>query len=306
VDVGGTKTVAGLVSRDGRIIASGRVPTPRQGERPVVSAIIDLLRQVMSDVAVTPQQLASVGIAVPAVIAQDRGVVLWAPNITEWQQETPVAGEVAQALSVGTSLHYDGHAWVMGEWWLGAARGASDAALIAVGTGVGGGMIIGGRLHCGRVGVAGAIGWWSTICREADRTGRSLPAGRLAGPLESVASGPAIARGAGQATAEEAFAAARRGDAKGLAAVNAAAEALGTAVADLASLLDPEVIVLAGGVAAGGGDLLLRAVEKIARAKAQPQIAASVRLAAAELGDDAPWLGAAQLGLNYVAGRGAA
>jgi glucokinase len=299
VDVGGTKIVAGIAARDGRIITSGRLPTPRSEERPVVSAIIELLRRIFTDAAVTGDDLLTIGIAVPAAIARASGAVLWAPNVPGWHRETPVASEVAEALSVETSLHYDGHAWVTGEWWLGAARGARDAALIAVGTGIGGGLILDGHLHRGQVGVAGAVGWWITDYREAGRERRDRD-----GMLESVASGPAIARAAGTETAEEAFQAARRGDPRALRAVEAAARAIGAAAADLAGLLDPAVIVLAGGVIAGGQDLLLPVVREIVRNEAQPHVAAAVRIVPAALGDDAPWLGSAKLALDSTQEKG--
>jgi glucokinase len=153
-----------------------------------------------------------------------------------------------------------------------------------------GGLIIDGRLVRGRVGVAGALGWW-------------VPDWRLVGGkrqcsdgwLESFAAGPAIARAAHCATAEEAFALARQGDRRAQVVIAHAAQALGAAVAGLVSLMDPEVVVLAGGVVAGGADLIVPKVQEVIRAEAQPQIAEGVRVAVAELGDHAAWLGAARL-----------
>jgi len=295
VDVGGTKMVAGLATRDGRIIAAHRAPTPGSD---VGSAIIGLLRRVLSQVGVSASEVASVGVAVPAVTDRKRGTVRWAPNIGGWGAETPLADPIADALGIGASLHYDGHAWVAGEWWLGAARGARDVALVAVGTGIGGGLILDGRLHRGRVGVAGAIGWWVFDC---SRVGHSRREGE--GLLESVASGPAIARAAGTQDAKEAFEAARQGDGAARRAVDNAATALGAAVASLVSLVDPEVVVLAGGVITGGGDLFLPRVQEIVRHEAQPQMASGVRVVLAELGEDAPWLGGAKLALSDLEGE---
>jgi glucokinase len=292
VDVGGTKIVGGLATREGRVIASARAATPASGGDAVIEAIADLLRQVLSGAGLPGTDVASLGLAVPAVIDQARGAVLWAPNIRGWDKETLVAGPIGEALGTRASLHYDGHAWVAGEWWLGAARGARDVALVAVGTGIGGGLILGGRLHRGRVGVAGAIGWWVPDYKEVG-AGRRQPQGLL----ESIAAGPAIARAAGRPTAEEAFQAARQGDPAALQAVGEAAAALGAAVANLVSLLDPQVVVLAGGVIAGGGDLVLPRVQEIVGNESQPQVAAGVRIVAAALGEDAPWLGAARLGM---------
>jgi glucokinase len=189
-------------------------------------------------------------------------------------------------------LHYDGHAWAAGEWWRGAARGAREVALIAVGTGIGGGLILDGRLHRGRVGVAGAIGWWVADWQQA---GRARPQSQ--GWLESLASGPAIARAAGRATADEALQAARAGDPAARQAVERAAQALGAAAASIVSLVDPEVVVMAGGVIAGGADLLLPRITEIAKREAQPRTARGVRVVCAELGEDAAWLGAARLAM---------
>jgi len=289
IDVGGTKIAAGIVDGDGRILASRRVPTAPPGGVRVVDQIIDLLRELIPQFAPAPEAVDAIGIAVPAVIDRPGGAVLWAPNIPGWQERVPVAPPISDALGLPVSLHYDGHAWVMGEWWRGAARGAQHVALIAVGTGIGGGLLLGGRLHTGHVGVAGALGWWAL-----DRQHAGTPSS-IRGGLESIASGPAIARAAGADTAEAAFHAAREGDPTARTAVANAAHALGLAAADLASLLDPEVIVLAGGVMTGGADLLLPTIQDLVRRVSQPQVARSVRLVPAELGEDAAWLGAAKL-----------
>jgi glucokinase len=110
VDVGGTKIVGGLATREGRIIASARMPTPASGGDAVIEAIADLLRQALSDAGVSGSEVASLGIAVPAVIDKARGSILWAPNIPGWDTETPLLGPISEALAIRTSLHYDGHA----------------------------------------------------------------------------------------------------------------------------------------------------------------------------------------------------
>jgi len=295
--VGGTKIAAGLAHRDGRIIACQRAPTAQAGGAQVVSQIIALVGDVLQQAIASPGELAAIGVALPAVIDQARGMVLWAPNIPGWQQETLVAQPISQAMRVPVSLHYDGHAWVAGEWWCGAARGAADVALLAVGTGIGGGLILGNRLYRGRVGVAGAVGWW--VADRPQACGRTASEGWL----ESLASGPAIARAAGQGTAEEAFAAARAGDARAQQAAAQAAQVLGAAAANLVSLVDPEVVVFAGGVMVGGADLLFPGISDVVRREAQPQIARQVRLVTAELGEDAAWLGAARLALLQMEGE---
>ena len=290
VDVGGTKIAVGLAGASGRVIASRRAATTRDGGDAVVGQIASLLRDVMHDGSASPGEVQCVGVAAPAVLDQARGRVLWAPNIVGWQSQVDVGRPLAEALGAPVSLHYDGHAWVAGEWWCGAARGARDVALITVGTGIGGGLVLDGRLHRGRVGVAGAVGWWVADWREVAAKRRESD-----GWLESSASGPAIARAAGRASAEDAFRAARDGDSAARAAVQRAAEVLGVAAANIASLVDPEIIVFAGGVFAGGADLLLPRIREIASREAQPQVAPGLRIVTAELGEDAAWLGAARL-----------
>ena len=289
VDIGGTKIAAGIADSEGEVLAAARAATPPEGGPAVVTCAVELVRSALVDARVGPASLRAVGVAVPAVVDRLRGVVLWAPNIAGWQRETPVAAPVAAALDAPVSLHYDGHAWAAGEWWRGAARGRRHAVLIAVGTGVGGGLILDGRLHRGRVGVAGALGWWVADWEQA---GAARPESQ--GWLESLTSGPAIAGAAGRTCAEEAFRAAREGEPAARAAVARAAQALGAAVASLVSLVDPEVAVLGGGVIAGGGDLLLPTIRRLVAAEAQPQMR-EVPVAVAELGEDAAWLGAARL-----------
>jgi len=295
VDVGGTKIAVGLVEEGGRVLACRRANTAPEGGTQVISQIIELVEGVLQDGGVSRDAVAAIGVAVPAVIDRARGSVLWAPNIPGWQDEVAVAPPIGEAFGARTSLHYDGQAWVTGEWWRGAARGARDAALVAVGTGIGGGMILGGRLHPGRVGIAGAVGWW---VMEGAQSGGVRTEGR--GWLESVASGPAIAEAAGERTAEEALRAAREGERRAQQAVERAAAALGSAVANMVSLLDPEVIVLAGGVMIGGADLILPRIQEIVRSEAQPHMVSGVRIVTAELGEDAAWMGAARLAVGQL------
>ncbi len=295
VDVGGTKIAAGIADEHGRTLASRREATAREGGSDVVAQIARLVEALSAESGAERSAIGGIGIAVPAVIERARGRVLWAPNIAGWQAPIEVVGPVGEALGIPASLHYDGHAWVMGEWWRGAARGARDAALVAVGTGIGGGLILGGRLHTGRVGVAGALGWW--VMDWPDAGARKDP---VRGDLEALASGPAIASAAGTDTAEQAFEAAREGDQRARDAVEQAARALGSAAANLVSLVDPEIVVFAGGVIAGGGDLLLPRIRDIVRGRAQPQMAPGVRVSAAELGEDAAWMGAAKLAAGQL------
>jgi glucokinase len=175
----------------------------------------------------------------------------------------------------------------LAEQWLGAARGLSDVIFLAIGTGIGAGIIAGGRPLEGAHGIAGAVGWMTI-------GGRWTEAYHERGGWETEAAGPAIARRAGTSSASDAASAARTGDAKAAGAYRVTAEYLGLGVASLIAAFDPEMVVLGGGVMEAG-DLLVDRIRAHALAWTQPVAAARVRIERTTLGEDAGLLGAARL-----------
>jgi len=179
--------------------------------------------------------------------------VVWAPNLPGWR-DVPLGALWRARFRCPVALENDADMAALGEAARGAARGARDFVVLTVGTGIGGGIVLNGALARGTGGVAGAAGWMRAGGRR----------------LEDAAAGPAWRRGGGRA----------------------AAAALGRAVADLVSLLNPRVVVLGGGVMAGPGRAFLPAIRRAVRRHAQPVAARQVRILASPLGNRAGVLGA--------------
>ena len=199
------------------------------------------------------RRIAALGLGVPGVCDRRRGLVVWAPNLPGWRN-VPAAEILRRGLRCRVVIENDADMAALGEVRRGAARGCRDALVLTIGTGIGAGLIVDGGLVRGAHGVAGAAGWMRVGGRR----------------LEDLASGPAIARGG----------------------VARAGAALGEAVASLVSVLNPEVVVLGGGVMDGRGGPILRAVRRAVRGQAQPVAARRVRIVASGLRNRAGMLGA--------------
>jgi glucokinase len=191
------------------------------------------------------------------------------------------------------AIDSDRSGYVLGEAWLGAARGLRDVVFVAIGTGIGVGILIDGRVVRGAHGIAGAAGWWALNPEFADEYAQT-------GCWEAESAGPAIARHARTADAQAAVAAARAGNGVAVATLDRAAAFAGMGIANLVSLLNPEVVVLGGGVVHGAGDLLLDQIRKEAGKWAQPLAMARCRIELTQLGEDAGLLGAARLALDLL------
>jgi glucokinase len=228
------------------------------------------------------------GIAVPGLVRRDGTV--WAPNLRGWDA-MPLARRLRARLRVPVAVESDRNAAVLGEAWRGAARGKDDVIVLIVGTGIGAGILSGGRLVRGAHELSGCAGWMVISDARDEMTKR-------VGGLESLIAGPAIGRIAGGTkTSAELAEAARRGDAAAKAVFRRVGQQLGAALANLISLFDPETIVLTGGVASAA-DLFLEDATKVARELGQPLAAPEVDIVVTALGAEANLLGAARLALT--------
>jgi glucokinase len=301
IDIGGTKIAGALVDPDGTLLVTARRPTPRQDGGEVVmaavAAVVDELRA-----AAEWSRVVAVGIGSAGPIDAKRGTV--SPvNIPGWREFPLVAG-VATHLggALPVVLSGDGPAMTAAEHWLGAARGRRDALCMVVSTGVGGGLVLGGRLHPGPTGNAGHIGHISV---ELD--GELCPCGSR-GCVEIIASGTSIARralregwqSAGEDTSAAAVAkAAERGDAIALASFDRAAKALAAGIAATAALVELEVVVIGGGVAQSG-PLLFDPLRKWLDLYASLPYVRGLEVLPAELGTDAGIVGAAAAAAEHL------
>ena len=277
VDFGGTKTTIARVDEQGVVRDRQRTPAAR--------ALGDSVDQVARRAGDT----AAVGIIVPGIYAAATGHA-WCPNL--WgPDEVPLWAALRERIAVPVVVDSDRSGYVLGEAWLGAARGLRDVVFVAIGTGIGVGILSGGRVLQGAHGIAGAAGWFALDPAWNDAYGAT-------GCWEAESAGPAIARHFGAADAATVVQAARDGDPRALDALDRAARYCGMGIANLVSLLNPEAVVLGGGVVQGAGDLLLDRIRADVRRWAQPIAAARCRIDVTQLGEDAGLFGAARLALD--------
>jgi glucokinase len=305
VDIGGTKTAAAWMTVSGEILRRAEEPTNQSGPQAGLEQIERMLRSLLPDGQPAPEQVLGVGIGIPAVLELETDRVIWAPNIHGWR-DVDLRFTLQRQLGLPVYVEYDGHTAVMGEFWQGAGQGYRSVALLIIGTGIGGGLILDGRLFRGRDRLAGAAGWFALTTQpdQDDRQGQSI------GQWESLGAGPGIALRALQAlpdhpesslyaciqqgslTAREVFEAARRGDALALQVVDETAGILGLGAANVVSLVNPEIVILGGSVGRQT-DLLLPRIREVVLRWAQPASARSVQIVPAGLGGDAGLYGAA-------------
>lgn len=279
IDLGGTKVAAAAV--DGRGKLRGRVEEPvnKSSQSTPVDQMVRLVKAIGGGDAV--------GVAVPGLV-RSNGTV-WAPNLPEWNA-VPLGRLLRKRLRVPIVVESDRNAAVLGETWRGAARGKRDVIVLMIGTGIGAGILSDGRLIRGAHELSGCAGWMVVTEETNDRTAQS-------GSLEALAAGPALS-GDPLWLANKA----RNGDRGAQATFKRAGGLLGSAVANLISLFDPETIVLTGGLT-NAADLFLEELTRVARLRAQPLSAPQVEIVVSKLGLEANLLGAAHLALSTLESR---
>ncbi len=293
VDIGGTKIAAAGVARDGQLVHRTSVPTPRDSSDSLLEAAVRLVRGVCEALGGRP---AGVGVAVAGAVDPTCGDVRYAPNIPALE-EFPLQRLLREAVGLPVLVGFDGHFTALGEYRAGSGRGSRNMVLLTVGTGIGGGLILDGRLYRGSDNLAGAAGWMI-----ADPAALDPASPRFTGNLESVAAGPAIAAAlasAGDAgdqdhppaSAEGVLAAARAGDQHARDVLSDAGSFLAYAVTGIVSLLNPDKVIIGGGLGSTG--VFLATVRTAVTAFAQPTSRNRVVIETAELGADAALVGAA-------------
>lgn len=282
IDVGGTKCHGVLVDSGGNIVREVRYPTPH------ATKLIDLLESIFCELGGD----STFGVGVPGLISHD-GVIHASPNLIG-AHDVPVGPALRSRMGISVHVENDATSAAFGEWKAGAARGARDAVMVTLGTGIGGGIVMGGVLHRGAHGFAGEIGHM-----VVERNGVACPCG-LHGCWERYASGSALKLLSGGLTGEEVFQRFHRGDETARDVVNVFAEWIAIGLASLTNICDPEVIVLGGGVIESfRGDLsiIISHLHKSlysSNARPHPQVVS------ATLGERAGAVGAALLAVEVV------
>ncbi|MBR7743143.1 ROK family glucokinase [Phycicoccus sp. BSK3Z-2] len=314
VDIGGTKVAAGVVDARGRVLRRTRRDTPHRSKSP--RHVEDTIVAVVEDLVAHGDDVVAVGIGAAGFVAADRSTVVFAPHLS-WRQE-PLRESLGRRLALPVFVDNDANAAAWAEHRFGAGRGESHLVMVNLGTGIGGGIVLDGRVVRGRFGIAGEFGHMRVVpdglrCECGNR-----------GCWEQYASGNALVRearalmSANSPVATDLFArvggrpedltgplvteAAREGDALARELLGEIGRWLGVGIADLAAALDPGTFVIGGGVSAAGDLLLGPARQAFAGQLTGRGYRPSAKIVQAELGNEAGLVGAADLARVGAAG----
>ena len=293
LDIGGTKLAAALVDETGKLTLRCQAASPvDRGPDAMLAAAAQLVKNVISAAADRP---AGLGVATAGVVETRSGVIQSAVDTIPGWAGVRVGPALEDRLGLPTAVENDVNAVGLAEARLGAARGTSAALIVAVGTGVGGALVLDGRVWRGRTGTAGEIGH---VPVDVDHGNTAVCNCGRPGHLEALVSGPAIARAAGQANLEAVSQAWGSGDPVAARIIADAATTLGRAIGGLANVIDPEVIVFTGGVLELGQPFF----ERVAAAVHGETLPgpSGVRVLASQFGRDAGIVGAALAAADHL------
>ncbi len=309
LDLGGTKISAALFPTQGEPTHRATVALKGRTGHAVAALLVEQARALLEAAERDGESVAGVGVAVPGIYRAATETV-WAPNISGWN-DYPLVEELRAAVPDGVTVHVDSDraCAILGETWRGGGAGARNAMFLAVGTGIGAGILVDGQLVRGVGDAAGAIGWLAL-----DRPYRE--GYQAVGCFEYHASGPGIAskaarlidandsydgrlrhRDSSTVTAQDVFAAYDDRDPIAVRVLDEAVTYWGMAVANLVSLFNPETIIFGGGIF-GPALMFLERIREEAVRWAQPISIRQVEMRASQLGDDAVLYGAARLALS--------
>jgi len=318
VDLGGTNVRAAIFNKEGKILGSGRAPSlATEGIQNTVSQIISAAKNAIANAEVKADEVAGMGIGVPGHIDVAGGTVLWAPNFFEQGQpyrNVALAHPIEAQLNLKVLMGNDANVAALGEFRFGAGRDIRNMVMVTLGTGIGGGIILDGKLWTGATGGAGEIG--HMIIAAGERGGAAAY-----GSLESMGQIAAIVERAARKismgrktllndkvdydwhllTPKDIAEAAEAGDALSLEVYEETGYYIGLGIASMVNLLNPELVVIGGGVSQSG-DLIMEPIRRSAKANAIKTLIDACPIVLAELGDDAGIYGGASLVLDAVEG----
>jgi glucokinase len=317
LDVGGSTMKAGVVDDEGRPLSAVSVPTEaHRGQEHGLRRMCEAIRQAVAAAGLGMERVAAIGVATPGLMDIPAGVILDPPNLRPWRN-VPVRQHVQEAFGIPTAFQNDANAAALGEYWAGAGRAVRSMVLFTLGTGIGGGIVLDGRVLEGEHSHGAELGHMKI---EMTRP-RPCGCGRH-GCLEAYASATSVVQRAqealaadggrsalhavrarqGELTARDVFAAAQAGDALAGRLVEESAYYLAVGTMNLMHLIDPNMVVFAGGMIAAGDGFLER-IRYHVRELAFPVPAARTEIRYAQLGGDAGFIGAAACGRQLVRGQ---
>ncbi|MFC1861860.1 ROK family protein [Chloroflexota bacterium] len=313
IDLGGTKILTAVVNDKGELLSRDHSITPaREGQQAVVKSILESVGRALDQAHIAAADLAAIGLGAPGLSNPETGILFTSPNLPGWK-DVHLRDIIEKELGRKVFLINDANAAAVGELYFGAGRGALNFIYITVSTGIGGGIIIDGKIYTGSVGTAGELGHM-----VIDDEGPQCNCGNR-GCWEALASGTALAREARhgikevattsilkyadgnieKVNAEAIHEAAQAGDSLATELITETAYYLGVGLSNLINIFNPEVIIIGGGLS-NIGDMLLKPAFEEAGRRAFRQSYQAVRFTRAELGRNSGVLGAAAYALDKI------
>ena len=313
IDLGGTKILTAVANTQGKMLSRDHSVTPaREGQQAVVTSILESVGRTLDQAHVAAADLAAIGLGAPGLSNPETGVLFTSPNLPGWR-DVPLKQIIERKLSKKTFLINDANAAALGEFCFGAARNVYNFIYVGLGTGIGGGIVIDGKICAGATGTAGELGHMvihddGPLCNCGNK-----------GCWEILASGAALAREATRRIKEGAKTsildyasgnmeridaeviqkASQDGDKLARELISRIAYYLGVGLANLINIFNPEMIVVGGGLS-NMGDILLEPAYEEAERRAFRQAYSAVRFARSELGRNSGVLGAAAYALERI------
>ena len=313
VDLGGTKILTAVTNSQGKMLSRDHSITPAQkGHEAVIQSILESAYRALEEADVAISALTAIGVGAPGISNPETGILFTSPNLPGCR-DVPLRDIMQERLGKKTFLINDANAAALGEFYFGAARGARNFIYITISTGIGGGIVIDGKIYGGAIGAAGEVGHMTIdddgpICNCGNR-----------GCWETLASGTALAREARhrieegvmtsileyadgdveKVTAQVIHSAARQGDSLAKELIGRTGYYVGVGLANLVNIFNPELIVIGGGLS-NIGDMLFEPAFKVAGERAYKEAFQAVRFASAELGRNSGVLGAVAFALQEM------
>jgi glucokinase len=309
IDLGGTKILVLLTDETGAVFARGKSPTlPERGVQDTIERLTGLVERVLTDSSAGGKayRIRSIGIAVAGILEPVSGTVVLATNL-RWR-DVPICSILEKRFSAPARVINDANAAALGEWRAGAGKGSKDMVFVTVSTGIGGGIVSGGRLILGASDSAAELGHISIDrsgplcacgnrgCIEMYAAGHSIVRLAKEGITKGQADGTAILKACGDdldaLTAEHVATAASSGNELAKNIIANAGTALGQGIVSMIHLINPRLVILGGGVSRIGG-LLLEPMKRVVQEQGIPGLVDQVSLLPAKLGEEAGGVGAA-------------
>lgn len=302
VDVGGTTISTGIIDKEGKVVFINSMNTkPEQGSEAIINAIILNIKTMLKELNISISGVNSIGIGVPGTADNKNGIVVFAPNL--FWRNVQVSGIVNDAFQVPVFLGQDSRAAAWGEYLYGSGKGYNNIASVTLGTGIGCGMIIDGKIFHGGLNTAGEFG--HTI---VEINGSKCNCGKT-GCLEAYSGGLAIVRegkkipdvekllkkDAAEISVKDVFTLAQSGNTDAMRITDSVVTYLGMGFVNLINLNSLELISISGGISNAPDDLLINPLKEFVKERAYSAIADKVKLVKSSLGDIAPMVGAALL-----------